>query len=103
MDRLTGAAERHTRVLIAYDVADDGRRRRVAESLLDLTERVERSVFDGWVPPDRVEEVWSSARAQLKTTEDAAFAIVLCRACADLAGTLGRGHHPDLPGTSWIV
>jgi CRISPR-associated endonuclease Cas2 len=90
-------------VVVAYDVADDGRRRRVAESLLDLTERVEYSVFDGWVPPDRVDEVWESARAHMRSTEDAAFVLVLCRACADEAGTLGRGTHPDPPSTSWIV
>ena len=103
MDRLTGAATPHTRVLIAYDIADDRRRRRVSEALLDLTERVEYSVFDGWVPPHRVGEVWTSVRSETKSSEDAAFAVVLCRACAQLAGTLGRGAHPDGPGTSWVV
>lgn len=103
MDRLAGAARHHVRIVIAYDIVDDLRRSRVAEVLIDLTQRVEFSVFDGWLPTARVDDAWRGAADRMKTTVDAAFAVVFCRACAAAAGTLGTGEPPDDPGTSWIV
>jgi len=101
MDRVRH--EGHVRVVVAYDVADDGRRRRVAEALLDFTARAEYSVFDGWLPEDQVGDVWRAVRASLRPSADAAFSLVLCQACAECADGLGRAEAPDPPGTNWIV
>lgn len=104
MDRLSGFDDdRRARVIIAYDIVDDSRRAKVADGLLDHIERVEYSVFDGWVGADELLELWEAARRLLRPAEDAAFALSLCTSCSELAGTIGRGQHPDLPGTSWLV
>lgn len=104
MDHLTGTMARpHARLVVAYDIVDDDRRGRAADVALDFLERVQFSVFDGWVPVRLVPRVWSSIRAEVRPGDDAALALVLCRACSTQAGMLGRAHQPYPPGTSWIV
>lgn len=104
MDHLAGVVNRpYARVIIAYDIADDDRRVRVADTLLDFLDRVQFSVFDGWLPIERSREPWSAASRALLSGKDEAFALVLCRACALDAGHLGQALQPLPPGTSWML
>lgn len=104
MDRLSGTSGGGlVRVVVAYDIADDGRRDRVAQGLLDLVGRVEYSVFDAWIPAVRVDDVWAQMRPSLRPQADRAFMVQLCDACAHEAGAVGRGPVADPPGTSWMV
>ncbi len=104
MDRIeTSLPTAQLRVILAYDIVDDNRRIRAAETALDFVPRSQLSVFDGWLPPERPAKLWEAVHDVLKMSEDSAFLFVLCKACASCAGGLGAAPSPDRPGTGWIV
>ncbi len=92
--------------LVTYDVADDGRRVRVAEQLLDLgAKRLQRSVF--WLVTDGAGLV--RMRRTLAALIDHSFDRVhWYRVCGNCPGIKGRTRAAILPSPSedapaWIV
>lgn len=83
--------------LVAFDVADEGRRRRLTEVLLDYGQRVEESVF--WVECDdelreRMEE---RVRRTVAEAEDKVWILPLCLGCAKRVVVLGQTKRPEMP------
>jgi CRISPR-associated protein Cas2 len=56
--------------LIAYDIADDRRLRRVAKVCEDFGVRVQKSLFECWLDEDRFEEMWSRLLDEMNEKED---------------------------------
>ena len=78
-----------TRCVIAYDIADDRRRTKLARLLLNLGERVQHSVFEAELSPREVEELLR--RASKYVQEDESLCIYpLCGACVPRVQRLGR-------------
>jgi CRISPR-associated protein Cas2 len=69
-------------VVISYDIADDRRRLKVAQTLLDFGgERVQRSVFECYITERNYERLQRGLRRHLDIEEDSVRFYVLCEHC----------------------
>jgi CRISPR-associated endonuclease Cas2 len=75
-------------LLVSYDIADDGRRRRVVKALARFGRRVQYSVF--LLHRGTPEEVERTMLPLLVTTEDDVRIQPLCAACEGKGVLLGR-------------
>jgi CRISPR-associated protein Cas2 len=56
--------------IVSYDTPSDRRRRRLARAIADFVCRVQKSVFEGHVGPDRYRQLLSKIRAVIDTGAD---------------------------------
>ncbi len=84
--------------VIAYDVVDDGRRRRVMDTLKDFGRRVQYSVFECDLDARALEELAGRLRVELDESADSCRVYRLCAACAAEVRILGLGEHYSEPG-----
>jgi CRISPR-associated protein Cas2 len=56
--------------VVAYDIADNRRRARVARALLDHLARVQESVFEGWLTPAVQRQLQLSLAELIEPAED---------------------------------
>ncbi len=68
--------------LIAYDIADPKRLRRIAEACEDYGVRVQKSLFECWLEEPRFEQLWARLQDEIDADEDALAAYVIDRACS---------------------
>ena len=76
--------------LIAYDIANPRRLRRVANVCLDFGVRVQKSIFECWLDQDRFEELWRRLGVELDTEEDFIVAYELDEKAARRRRAYGR-------------
>jgi CRISPR-associated protein Cas2 len=76
--------------LVAYDIADPRRLRRVAETCRDFGVRVQKSLFECWLDDDRFAELWSRIEAELDLATDRVNAYTLDAGAARGRRTLGQ-------------
>ena len=83
--------------LVCYDIADDGRRSRLVNTLLDYGQRVQESVF--WVDVD--EELAGRMKARVNrivaADQDSVWLVAICDACARKVEAIGVGRVPEIP------
>ncbi len=77
------------RTVLAYDVAEDRKRQKLSELLLDYGDRVQKSVFEADLDPEALKEVLARATKYL-SEEDSLRAYPLCSACAARREVRGR-------------
>jgi CRISPR-associated protein Cas2 len=77
------------RYLVCYDIADDRRRQRVSELLLDYGSRVQESVFECLIEPPLAEQMQQRLRKSIETESDSVFVFTLCDACLSRSSSLG--------------
>lgn len=58
------------RWIVVYDIADDRRRRRVEKCLGARMERIQESVFEGWLAPHEVEGIVATLRSLIEADRD---------------------------------
>lgn len=75
--------------IIAYDIADNKRRLRVAKTLESWGYRFQESVFPLRLDTATLERVRSSLAALISETEDVIHIYPICSSCADRADILG--------------
>jgi CRISPR-associated protein Cas2 len=63
--------------VIAYDIADPKRLRRLATVCADYGVRVQKSVFEFWLDEERFEELWSRLCSSMNPDEDVLIAYAL--------------------------
>lgn len=56
--------------LLAYDITDDRRLRRIAKVCEDYGVRVQKSLFECWLDADRFEELWGKLLSEMDPKED---------------------------------
>lgn len=56
--------------LIAYDIADDRRRRAAADWLGTRLERIQESVFEGWLAPPELQSLCAGLNARIDAAAD---------------------------------
>jgi CRISPR-associated protein Cas2 len=83
--------------LLAYDIADDGRRYRAARVLLDYGERVQESVFWLDIDAELCERMWTRLRHVILGDEDVVWLVPVCHACAKDVRTTGKTRVPEVP------
>ena len=92
---LDGGGRRNMLYIVCYDIADERRRMRVAETLLDFGRRLEESVF----AVNLDEELTMRMKARLqREIEETVPVFPLCGACGACAGkmeVMGRGEKPE--------
>ncbi|MFN0077902.1 MAG: CRISPR-associated endonuclease Cas2 [Prosthecobacter sp.] len=76
--------------LIAYDIADPKRLRRVAEACADYGIRVQKSLFECWLEEARFEQLWERLQDEINVEKDALAAYVIDRSCAPRRRSSGR-------------
>lgn len=89
-------------VVIAYDSPDDRRRVRIARILEDVADRVQWSVFEGWLTDEQVQETWSRLESAFDPEEDDLRIYRLCSYCRDTVRVTGEKELTRLPAF-WIV
>jgi CRISPR-associated protein Cas2 len=90
------------RWVFAYDIAQDGRRARLAAVLSMWGDRVQKSVFECTIDAEELAEILTRVDAIMNLGSDAFNGYRQCSACAEARVTLGQGEeyteHPY-----WIV
>jgi len=76
---------------ISYDISDDGRRLKVAKTLKDFGERVQRSVFEANLEAAQLQRLKSRVEKILHPEEDNLRIYPLCGACVSDIVVLGLG------------
>ncbi len=77
--------------LVAYDIANDKRLRRVARVMQSYGARVQRSVFECRIDAAKLAEMIARIRGVIKTREDKINIYRLCETCQQRFATCGRG------------
>lgn len=67
--------------LVAYDIANAKRLRHVAKTCEDFGVRVEYSVFECDLPPERFERFWDELNRLINAEEDSLLAYRICADC----------------------
>jgi CRISPR-associated protein Cas2 len=76
---------------VVYDIANDRTRTRIARRCLDFgLYRVQKSVFVGNVPPNRVEEILQFSQELLDLQTDAVYVFPMCREDFDRVRMVGQ-------------
>lgn len=82
---------------VVYDISSDKVRAKVARRCLDFgLYRVQKSVFVGEVPPNRVEEIVLFSRELLNLETDAVYVFPMCRPDFDRVRVVGQGFDRQL-------
>jgi CRISPR-associated protein Cas2 len=92
----------HRLWLVAYDIADPKRLRRLAQTLEAAGERQQHSVFDVPLSADERQRLWPRLQAIIDVKEDSVLFHPCCATCR--AGIRWQGKPPG-PGHEpfWIV
>lgn len=84
-------------VVLAYDIADDRRRDRLARLLTDYLVRVQESVFEGHLGDRRHAEMLEAVADVIDQRFDNVRVYTLCQRCRSTVQTLGVAVQPASP------
>lgn len=84
--------------LLAYDIANDKRRQKIARLCEAVAERVQGSVFEGYFNDKELEKLQKKVKRHFKEEEDSLRIYVLCAACKEKIITKGQGSITPPPG-----
>lgn len=83
--------------VIAYDIPDDARRTRIADTLKDYGRRVQYSVFEALLDPHLMRDMRNRLLARLDVEEDSVRIYTVCGDCAGRIDMLGLGERTVEP------
>ncbi len=75
--------------VIAYDIIDDKKRSRVANTLKDYGQRIQKSVFECRLNGENFREMKQRLGKIINKKEDSILIYPLCEACMKLRQTMG--------------
>ena len=82
--------------LVAYDITEPKRLRRVARTCEDYGIRIEYSVFECDLSRKKFEEFWKELNSLIDKSEDSLIAYSLCSECERKIQTSGVVKRPEL-------
>lgn len=88
--------------IVAYDIPDTPRRTRVAKALERYGERVQYSVFETNLLPDRFAAMRAEIEEVIDPEKDSVRIYQLCGACRSKIVLLGQGELHQVPDC-WII
>ncbi|RMD84620.1 MAG: CRISPR-associated endonuclease Cas2 [Lentisphaerae bacterium] len=80
--------------LVAYDICDPKRLKKVAKVCEDFGIRVEKSVFECDLAPNDFNELWRRLHSVIDEDEDAVVAYRICQSCAATVESMGQIERP---------
>jgi len=91
------------KVIVAYDIADETRLRKVAKIAEDYGTRVQKSIFELDVRLSALKEMMDRVAATIEPEEDGVKYFLLCEKCAHReVEIIGQGVYVD-PDTAYEV
>lgn len=75
-------------IVVAYDIPDDRRRQRVANTLLGFGARIQGSVYELWLSPREIENMWHKV-GRLVADGDLLRCYTLCTGCQERTRSYG--------------
>jgi CRISPR-associated protein Cas2 len=84
-------------VVVAYDISEDRRRARVAATLQQWGDRVQRSVFVCLVEPERLAGLQETVGEIIDVDTDSVYVFRQCGPCWDTIGVVGQASVKDEP------
>ncbi|GIW95116.1 MAG: CRISPR-associated endoribonuclease Cas2 [Pirellulaceae bacterium] len=78
-------------IVVAYDVVLDRRRTRLAKRLKGFLQHVQKSVFEGDIAEERLEELRAIIWNEIDPSEDSVRIYHLCQRCIPLTEVMGQG------------
>lgn len=84
-------------IMITYDVSDNKRRARMAKSLKDYLDRVQKSVFEGELDDEKLQLVEAKLVEEMDEDQDSLRVYPLCAACKRRIRVHGLGQVLDDP------
>ena len=82
---------------VCYDIADDRRRQRLSDVLLDFGTRVQESVFQCRIDPSLAEAMLARIRRTIEENTDKVHVLSLCDACGGKVAHYGIAHEAADP------
>jgi len=89
--------------VIAYDIADNSRRRQLAKCLAKQMERVQESVFEGWFTQTELNGLIAEATKILNLEEDSLRAYPLAVRTEQRYSTYGQQQATPRQTDYWII
>jgi CRISPR-associated protein Cas2 len=81
---------------VVYDISKDRTRTKIADRCLDFgLQRVQKSVYLGDIPPNRVEEILQFSRELLNLETDAVYVFPMCKDDFQKVRIVGQGFDKD--------
>jgi len=80
---------RKKRYIIAYDIVDDRKRTKAADTLKDYGMRIQKSVFDCALKEAAIDELKDKLKTIIDAKEDSILIIPLCETCVTQKQTIG--------------
>jgi CRISPR-associated protein Cas2 len=84
--------------VLAYDIADDKRRAKIARLMESMGARVQGSVFEAYLNTAELDRLLKRAFRILDREEDSLRIYCLCEACRKKARVHGKGTATSRPG-----
>jgi CRISPR-associated protein Cas2 len=85
--------------LLAYDIADNKRRAKIAKLMESMGERVQGSVFEAYLDSAELQKVVKKSEKVMEMAEDSLRVYFLCESCRPKLQTLGQGKPTPPPDT----
>lgn len=83
------------RFVVCYDIADDMRREKAANALLDFGARIQESVFLATLDDELLERMMVRLEKVVDAIEDTVHIFALCAACEGKARSIGKARLPQ--------
>ena len=90
-------------MIVAYDIADPKRLRRVAKVMEDYGTRVQKSIFEVSVKASVFREMKGRIEQTIAPAEDGVKYFPLCEKCAATVEIIGRGIFVDPDAEFYVV
>lgn len=84
--------------LLAYDIADDKRRLKIAKACESVAERVQNSVFEAHLEAGELNQLVQRTKKIMKPEEDSLRIYLLCASCQSKISVHGQGRVTPPPG-----
>jgi len=88
--------------VLAYDIADDKRRRKIARLCEAVAERVQYSVFEAYLTEAELEKLLKKTSRWMQTGQDSLRVYTLCASCRNKARTHGLGQITSPPALTIV-
>jgi CRISPR-associated protein Cas2 len=90
------------KVIVAYDISDDGDRAKFSAALSTVGERLQRSVFQCDLTEQQLAQILRHANNLIDHTNDAVHVFPQCPTCTQEVRTVGVAHVPKAV-EYWII